>query len=247
MTPYIGVDDPSTWPDDIKLAVNTWTAELQARGVPEDELAVKAGEYDGPLEALLNGHLLRAYHCTRLLDHEVEGIRLHGMRILDEQLVTDKLNAALEYGVLTDAQYRELLQGRRLDNPASGMKVESEISFVLSPVELQHNAWGFNPLLTSWGGEAIYWAHEKNPALSETLRSLGRPTIIHVALDPEHLPGALLAPSLAGPFVAVVAALSPEEQGAEVHYRAAIPSEHVLDLWHPGDADYDRFPDLARC
>ncbi|WP_235192811.1 hypothetical protein [Streptomyces viridochromogenes] len=77
--PVVDVDSPTTWPGPL--------ADLIYKTADEAELDEPALYVDLELENresqildLLRGHLLRAQHCTRLLDHEADALRAHGLR-----------------------------------------------------------------------------------------------------------------------------------------------------------------------
>src|SRR4051812_42329315 len=105
----IDVDDPTTW----SAAVTAWVAPYaeSLRGTTNYTSDLKVPlEREDELRALLAGHKLVAYHCTRLLDHEVEGIRAQGLRPLTHELVLERIGRAHELAHLTDAERVELLE-----------------------------------------------------------------------------------------------------------------------------------------
>lgn len=240
----IDVDDRSTWPSDVAALVERCVeATRDSTDLPGD-LVTQARRFDPELRELLADHRLRAYHCTRLMDHEIANVREHGLRPLDAQLVVDRLEAACEHGYIDASQRDELKRSSRIDERADGMKVLDQICLVPSTMVFVHDAYGVDRLLATWGGEAIYWAHgDVGSGLNEVLRGLGRPTIVCALLDVAHISS--MYPSLAGPFLATAAGW-PEERGADIFYDAPIPGDQVDELWQPGDAQYDRFPELPR-
>lgn len=238
----VEVDDPGTWPTAVAEFVTGCEVELRGLGLTPAELVVRADVYDERLAHLLAGHRLRAYHCARLLEHEVAGIRSQGLRPLSAELVADKLEGAVRCGAITADERASLHEHRRLDGP--GLVVEGRVCLALSTVDFGLAAHFFNPLLSCWGGEAIYAAHESGATgLAGKLRRLGRPSIVVAQLKASAIAA---TPCLAGPFVAVVAGWPAEEHGADIAYTGPVPPEFVEDVWHPGDAEYDRFPDLTR-
>jgi hypothetical protein len=48
----------------------------------------------------LEGHLVRAYHCTRLTDREIRNVRRDGLRLLTPELVQRRLQDAVTDGLL---------------------------------------------------------------------------------------------------------------------------------------------------
>ncbi|MEY9911858.1 hypothetical protein ABIA35_008115 [Catenulispora sp. MAP12-49] len=238
----VDVDDPSTWPAAVAEFVDDCEAELQGLGLAPTELVVPAGVYDERLVHLLAGHRLRAYHCARLLECEAAAIRSQGLRPLSGELVPDKLENAVRCGAITAEERARLHEHRRLDS--AGLVVEGRVCLALSTADFGLAAHFFNPLPSCWGGEAIYAAHESGATgLAGLLRGLGRPSIVVAQLEASAIAA---TPSLTGSFVAVAAGWPAEEHGADIAYAGPVPPDFVEDVWHPGDADYDRFPDLVR-
>src|SRR5215211_481668 len=66
----------------------------------------------------LVGERLLAYHCTRLLAHEVEWVRREGLLPLSEDLVGRRIDTAREYGYVDDAARDELLAAQFANVPS---------------------------------------------------------------------------------------------------------------------------------
>ncbi|AEN07976.1 hypothetical protein GA0115235_100939 [Streptomyces sp. DpondAA-F4a] len=193
---------------------------------------------------LLSDHLLRAQHCTRLLDHEADAIRAHGLRPLDLVLVDDRLNQAQERGYLTDAE-RELLRSQSMVVPGrqkSGNR-EGQVCLTLSAEATSHNINGAWRLLSFWGGEAIYWQHcDDHAGVAQRLRSLGRPALVTAYVDLASPGRHLVFKSVVHTFVGKAIGHTPAN--ADVLYRNAIPPQHIESIAFPGDVAYDRLPGL---
>src|SRR5205085_1548031 len=104
----IDPDDDRTWPN----ATRRW-AEERARALEGstafvEDLEITLQEEDKFRETFGAQRVL-AYHCTRLLTHEVAAIRAIGLRPLSESLVRDRIAAAVAHGALAPA-VRELAE-----------------------------------------------------------------------------------------------------------------------------------------
>ncbi|MEU5288512.1 hypothetical protein AB0G97_31545 [Streptomyces sp. NPDC020755] len=215
---------------------------------PENYQDVDLLPYEDTALALLEGHLVRARHHTRLLDHEKASIRTQGLRLLDAQLVNDRLDQAHALGYLT-VQERERLQ--TVNETVSGQRGrsrrEGQVCLTLSAAPQIHHIHAIHRLLTYWGGEAIYWQHcEGSPALATKLRNLGASSVVTALLD-LAAPGqerSSIFPSLVHVFVGK--ALGHEPADADVFYKSPIPPQRIESILSPGDVAYDRFPDLPR-
>ncbi|NGO87937.1 hypothetical protein GPA20_31135 [Streptomyces sp. 196(2019)] len=215
---------------------------------PENYQDVDLLPYEDTALALLEGHLVRARHHTRLLDHEKDAIRTQGLRLLDAQLVKGRLDQAHARGYLT-AQERERLQtvNETVPGQHGPGRREGQVCLTLSAAPQLHNVHGIHRLLTHWGGEAIYWQHgEGSPALAAKLRSLGVPSVVTALLD-LAAPGQE-RPSIFPSLVHVFAgkALGHEPADADVHYTSPIPPQRIESIVSPGDVAYDQFPGLPR-
>ncbi|MFJ2572285.1 hypothetical protein ACIOYT_18005 [Streptomyces halstedii] len=204
--------------------------------------------YEDTALALLDGHLVRARHHTRLLDHEKEAIRAQGLRLLDARLVNDRLDQAHKLGYLTEAEHRTLRTVNETVPEQRGPgRREDQVCLTLSAAPQTHEVGGIHRLLTYWGGEAIYWRHcEGSPALATKLRSLGVPSVVTALLDlatPDQERPSIF-PSLIHVFVGT--ALGHDPADADVHYTSPIPPQRIESIVSPGDVSYDQFPGLPR-
>ena len=239
----VDVDDESTWPEQLVKWVDEW-AEIR-RGTTNYTEDLKIFE-DETVLSLLAGHTIRAYHCTRLLDHERETVREQGLRRLDAALVMERIRRAHEVGAITDAERAAFETGHQfaLTSPRWKQRVEytqNQVCLVLSRVILD-DAHGVDPLLSTWGGEAIYFPLDKKHG--ERLRSMGRPSIVVANLD-LSVPGDHdIRPQLGSCLVGLRLTLN--RGGSDVHYKAPVPPENIEAIWHPGDPDYDRHGELPR-
>lgn len=221
------------------------------------ERLVGTTEYPGdlgvPLEeedefiALLGSRPLLVYHCSRLLEFEVESVHREGLSALSAELVARKLDAAHAAGALTDAQLAHLHTSHvyALDNSAGR---DGKVCVLVGRTSLD-DKYGLERLLSLWGGEAIYWMHgvdrtDEPSSTGGSLRRLGRPAVVTLAVDLSE-PGrdaTLFFPPLSRLFVATLLAL--DEVRGEAHIPTAVHGQEVVDVWHPGHPEYDRHPTL---
>lgn len=94
--PVLDIDNPASWPG----PVIEWARRWAERRDSLDEMRVDLMEAESELRALLVDRKARAYHCTRLLDHEVASVRESGLLALTSELVADRLQQALRVGAL---------------------------------------------------------------------------------------------------------------------------------------------------
>ena len=171
----IDVDDPTTWPADVERAVSELADRVRDSTEYVVDLPIDLDEEDR-LRERLNGRRLRAYHCTRLLDHEVELVRNDGLRPLSSSLVTLRIESAYEHGAFSIGERDQLLASHvfsRGDRTVHDR--EGQVCFVLGHAAIACGDPGLWPLLSTSGGEAIYFFADDQIDL---LKKLGRPTIV---------------------------------------------------------------------
>jgi hypothetical protein len=235
----LDVEVPRTWPAALVGAVD----EVIRRGLadPGASSLWVGDEGEGLVAHAASGAMVRLFHATRLLPHEVVAVRTHGLRLLDDSLVTEKLDAAVAAGVLAEAEaeylsrHRAPLDGRSGRRAAQICAAATTRGFTDEP----HAVWA---LLSHWGGEAIYWAHERTPSEAR-LRSIGTPAVV-VFGAPIGRPADDWYPSLAALLLA--ARGGDARVNADVFLRSPVGAEDIEAIWLPGSAEYDRFPALPR-
>ncbi|MEU9255472.1 hypothetical protein AB0D66_26955 [Streptomyces sp. NPDC048270] len=194
--------------------------------------------------SLLDGHLVRARHWTRLLDHDVEAIRSQGLRSLDIGLIHERLDQAHQRGLLTDAEHATLRSEHVLagDGERYGRRAD-QVCLKLSAEAAPHDLPSVWRFLTFWGGEAIHWRHyDGEPSLVQKLRSLGRPALVTAALDFSTPDQHRVHRSLVHAFVGK--ALGHAPANADIFYQRPVPAEHIESVVFPGNQAYDRLPGL---
>ncbi|MFD7645078.1 hypothetical protein ACFV4P_31000 [Kitasatospora sp. NPDC059795] len=236
--PVVDVDDPVTWPAQLADLVTGFAQRHAAAALPRDCFTdTDIGDY-ADLDAmapLLAGHLVRARHCTRLLDHEADSIREHGLLLADGRGVADRLARAADLGHLTTPQYTALKDANLITRKGGGRK--GFVFLTLSGDALAPNQTLGWRLRAFWGGEAVYQHWEDDPEMTALLRSLGRPAVVTALLDLADGQPHSTAPSLAHVFLG--RALG-ETADATVHYMSPIPSARIESVAFPGDPAFDR-------
>lgn len=247
LKPAVDVDDPSTWPVAVAEWVDEWAE--RKRGTTEYTCDLRLIDQEAEFLKLFEGYLVRAYHCTRLLDHERAMILEHGLRPLSAELVTERIRRAHEAGAISDDERATFETGHQF--VAKGWEeripgTENQVCLLISREVLDNHAHGCEPLLSTWGGEALYFPIEANKKHSARLRLLGRASIVVADLDlsvsryGKHRISAGLSAAFVGKKLGLL------DQGVEIFYKAPVPAENIGAIWQPGDPGYDRHKKLPR-
>lgn len=245
MTPdTVDVDDLATWPPRVVAYADAWGRRLRGSTRFPSDLAVPIEEAQD-FRRLFAGHLLRAIHCTRLLDHEREWILERGLRATNSELIEERIQGAYLAGAITLVERDTLLAGHALvekQRARHGTR-EGQVCFIGSRTTLDRDPEAVSSLLGTWGGEVIYMPLSSDER--RVLGSMGKPALVVAALDiandPEPPKRHAFYPDLNKVFVAKRLGLP---AGADIFYRASVPSDHVLAVEQPGDPGYDRHRDL---
>ncbi|MDQ3678293.1 MAG: hypothetical protein M3401_16095 [Actinomycetota bacterium] len=233
----IDVDLLESWAD----ATRRWAEEQAARFDgsmgPLADLAISP-ELEDEFRQTFGPRKAVAHHCTRLLPHEADTIRQRGLRLLDEDLVADRIAAAVEAGALSDEQRRKAETGNiyAIRNTRSRTQ---KICFIVGRAAFDDDPGGCDPLLRYWGGEAIRGGPDDVPEFA----TIGVPSIVVATLNLTRPHNACSWPALSKLFVGKLLGLS---EHADVHYRQPVPGSDIVAIWQPGDVDYDRHADLLR-
>ncbi|NRD67992.1 hypothetical protein HRD49_40305 [Corallococcus exiguus] len=236
----IDPDDVSTWPDDLRDYVDELAAS--APGDVEYTADLRLLDEAKPMLAMLSGAVVRAYHCTRLLPHEVVGVRQNGLKVLSSDLMAAKIGDALSAGAISRAESVELMDGHVFAKGLARHR-KGRVCLVAGRDMFDSHSSGFDSLLSIWGGEAIYSA--MGGRWETRLREIGTASVVAVNLNFEHVTESkqhLVFPGIAELFVGY--SLKLKDRGAEIHYFADVLGAHVVDVWQPGHAAYDKHREL---
>lgn len=231
----IDVDRWDTWPHQIVDVVDRWANELKGTTEYSGDLALPL-EYEEEFRELLSGFLIRAYHCTRLLPHEVRMVKKMGLCPLTSEFLFDRIKSAQEEGIISAADARTLHEAHVFATGEHQCR-ENQVCLILSKKIFHHSFPGCEPLLTSWGGEGIYKSSKRPPVL-EHLNSHSKPAIVVTLLDlgGKSSPHKIY-PALHKVFVGARLCLS--DLGADVFYKAHVSPENVESILQSGETQYE--------
>jgi hypothetical protein len=183
-------DDHSTWPPEVVERV----AMLDA-SVPETECVsdLETADFaESEVRSLIAGRRVIAYHATRLLPHEVDGIRAGGLPPFSRELFDERIRLAYDAGAIDQPARDRLLVSHMyaVGEAHRRGRREGQVCVTLGRASFEEVS-GVRPLLSTWGGEGIYYSSGAVDA-QDLLRSLGRPAVIQlripVATDWMHQP-----------------------------------------------------------
>ncbi len=244
MADLVDIDQPSTWPSDLRQLAEELAIGPRRRHETAGDLQF-GDSVELHFAEMLGGHRLRAYHATRLFDHEVAAIRERGLLALSRELVDNRIDDAFERRVITREERDQFLEAHIFAPASAWMPLvvsarEGSLWFVLSRDNFRGTAEPVQDLLRLWGGEGIYNNREMHRH-EKRLAQLGRPAIVVAALD---LGDSIHEVSLAHTFVGRL--IQRSRLWVDVSRKGSVPPNDILDIWQPGHAEYDRYRRLPR-
>jgi hypothetical protein len=193
-------------------------------------------------ESLIRDVALVGYHCTRLCEQEVDLILDQGMRPLSPALVEDRLRNAVVHGHL-HPDLAALLQ--RMSQAGKSNR-QGMIYFIFTEASLR-DGYGISPLLQSWGGEALYWAHGEGSEAAEALAAIGEPCIIEAAVPSDQIQTyCSVGERVMRAWLdrrGIRTGYCPEMEG---HIRDAVPANRVLRVIRHSDPDFEQLTACSR-
>ena len=192
----IRLDAEDTWPAPLRSLLNSnlpmlgayeraraeWDArmveDVMARLMPSpDPYRVYRETVLAECESIMRNVDLVGYHCTRLREREIEDVRHNGLRSSSPELLQKRVDDAVSDGLLSAIIAEQL----HANHQAGHEYRRGMIWFVFDETSLQCES-GVERLFRSWGGEALYNSHEKDPETGPALRSIGEPCIVEAAI-----------------------------------------------------------------
>jgi hypothetical protein len=225
----------ATWPTEIVALMKKLAQERTGSSKYTPDLHLPDGT-EATFRSGVQARVLRTYHCTRLLPHEVESVRRDGLRMLTADLLTQRIDDAARAGALS-APEAAALHASHVFSQRTQQHRENQVCLSLSRNTFRDVA-AVDSLLSIWGGEGIYMT-SGGRKMEACLRRTGRPAIV-VALIPVERSKTF--PDLSAVFVGAL--LKFDDVGADVFHRAPIPAEGIEAIWLPGDPNYDAFAGL---
>lgn len=239
----IDIDKPATWPDEVLTLVQGWCRTVAANTDSIGSLGL-AVELEDQLRGLIAELPVRAYHCTRILPHEADSIRSEGLKALTPELVEARITLAEQHGDMDPEEARKLRSGTAFSTGNTRGRA-NQVCLILSANQFVFDPADCSPLLAVWGGEGMHGGPLGGSKAPATIKDLGRPAIIQVAVklggDWNHH---RTTPGLHNVFVASV--LNVPDLTGLVYYRDSIPGGQVEAISHPGSPFYDRFVGLPQ-
>lgn len=237
----IDLDSADTWPPALSALVRDTARARKGTVSSASDLHLS----DGPeFRAALGGAPVRAYHCTRLLDQELEQIKTQGLRRLSPALLSARIDMAQRVGAIDADEAQQLHRSHWLNNPRQRAIREGLLCFFIGRSLLTDYEFSVDHLLSKWGGEALCFPLEGRPS-EKRLQGIGTPSVIVANVDVTTAPETrLLATFLLNVFVG--RSLRLRGCSATINLRDDVAPSSIVEVWQPGHPEYNRHTELPR-
>jgi hypothetical protein len=192
----IDFNDERTWPADVNYLEQNHDLFLAWENGTG---SVDGQQYDKALRglrAVLNGHHLHGYHCTRLTRAEIRNIISDGMQLPNAAMLRTRVQALQDAGLIVPLIAKRLAE----ENQADESNRANRIWFCFFPPHIAGRR-GIGSLLGLWGGEALYNTHECDPETGPVLAGVGVPCLVEADIAISGLRGLFLDVKAAGQFL----------------------------------------------
>lgn len=175
----IDLENPTAWPRDLIDFLEAHHGLLlgwESQGGGETPVSVSGWTFDRTIAGLceiLDNYFLTGWHCTRLTDAEICSIKAHGMQLPNPQLLKRRIDAIEAEGLIS----ADIAKRLRSENQANDANRASMIWFCFYPPYIGGES-GIGRFFRSWGGEALYNSHERDPETDAALGKIGTPCLV---------------------------------------------------------------------
>jgi hypothetical protein len=125
----------------------------------------------------VRGKPLLGFHATRLTQLEQDTVQRHGLRVLSDAFLVERLEASRAAGDLPDHIVSKLL----VQHQASECNRSGMLWFSFTQEQLGDEG-SVSRFFRSWGGEALYNNNEDHPETGPALAMIGQPCLILAAV-----------------------------------------------------------------
>lgn len=175
LTISIVISDQTTWPSNVIEYLESnykkflgWECDCPRSSLPQEyDLAIYG------MRDVLKKYSLVGYHCTKLIELEIDNIRNSGMLLQNSDSLRERIYQLEEAGLLSADVAHALISRNQADD---GNRAGMLWFFFYEPYLA--GCYGIQRFFRFWGGEALYNLHEDHPDTGKVLKEIGIPCVI---------------------------------------------------------------------
>ena len=213
-------------------------AEQQAAGrwipLPENPYAAeRMHTLERVIMPTMEQRTIRAWHYTRLTDHEAAYLTSNGIYVSDLDAIRRRLNAQVTAGTISPTAANAIFGESPFHSQADSRS--GKFWMVSHPYAI--NDGGVELLLQHWGGEGVYfWLTD--PAHIDLVQSIGRARVIELAVPMSVTTSAYLAAKAVVATFVTSLGCKPDWSAFDLCTTSTLDAEAVLAIHTEGDADF---------
>lgn len=184
---------------------------------------------------LMEVRTIRAWHYTRLTDAEVDVLRQGGIYPSSLDTIRSRFAAQVAAGAFN----QEVADRLFADSPYQSDQLDSRFDkfwMVSHPVDVEDG--GVELLLESWGGESAYF-WQRDAALQDMLKQIGRPRVLEVAMPLVHSRHGYSAAEAVVATYGRLLGCRPDKHAFDLYTHQPLGPEHVLAIHSEGEANFN--------
>lgn len=203
---------------------------------PTNQYAQDYINLKGLFKKLMDKRSIRAFHYTRLTDHEIASIHLDGIYLSTQDFLSERLSKLVKIGYLTSSEAVILYTNSSIHGNQHNAR-SNKFWMVSNPIPVIDS--GVKPLLSYWGGEVTYWNAERFH-LSDKLAQIGTPVVIEVCVQLSFTIHSMNAGEAAIATFAKSKGYSDNSDYFDLYTKNPIPSQNILKIHKLGDELFNR-------
>jgi hypothetical protein len=201
---------------------------------PSNPFAEAFVDLQEAIDQEMESRTIRAFHYTRLTDHEVTDIRRYGVHLSTPETLRRRLEALISGSDLS----RTIADKLYAQSPFHSDQFESRSGkfwMVSHPVKVDDS--GVTPLMMHWGGEvASMWA--KDRSLLTPLSAIGKPRVLEVAVPLSATRHSFSAGKAVLATFARSRGCIPEKQAFDLYAKDPLPPSAILAVHTEDDRSF---------
>ena len=198
----IEVEEPASWPDEVRRRVSKDRSLILAfqneysriEKLQREDVSARINVPHNPYEdayeqmleelnTLLVPHRIVGFHCTRLTPREMQDVRTSGLRVLSPALVMERLSNCHADGHIANPLFETLRSSPQVAASLSDRHgVRTGMIWFCPNRSTLRDGSAVSRFFRHWGGEAVYVGHEQEIGVATLLRRIGSPCIVRCAI-----------------------------------------------------------------
>jgi hypothetical protein len=201
---------------------------------PENAYAAEFQWVKEHIMRLMELRTIRAWHYTRMTDREVDDLLQTGIYPSSLENIRSRLAAQVAAGAFSPDVANRLFADSPYQSEQRGSRSD-KFWMVSHPIDIEDG--GVELLLESWGGEAVYF-WQRDEALQDLLKRLGRPRVVEIAMPLIHSRHSYSAAEAVVATYGRAQGCRPDKHAFDLYTYQPLGAEHILSVHSEGERSF---------